>query len=141
MPRVKSAAAFARERLQTGKDVTPKERIALLKIISSDDRQKKQLQRTKLNAGTANRYTKKPKVAKTSNRDTSEDKTQRVFGPDVATKQKSALENFLTTIKSPSAPVADSVPVESVELPIEPTAPVAKPAPVVVPIRVDEFQY
>ena len=48
MPRGRSAASFARERLQTGTDVTPKERVALLKIISMDDRQKKQLQRAKL---------------------------------------------------------------------------------------------
>ncbi len=129
MPRGKSAASFARERLQTGKDIAPKERLALLKIISIDDRQKKQLQRAKLDAGTANRYTKKPKVAKLSNRNESEDKTQRVFGPDVATKQKSALENFLTTIKSPSASVADSAPTEPVKVEVE--LPAVEPAPVV----------
>ncbi len=66
MPRVKSAAAFARERLQTGKDVTPKERVTRLKIISADDRQKKQLQRAKLDAGTTNRYTKKPQDSQNS---------------------------------------------------------------------------
>ena len=80
MPRGRSAASFARERLQTGADVTPKERVALLKIISMDDRQKKQLQRAKLDARAANRYTKKPKVAKVNNRNDSPEKAERVLG-------------------------------------------------------------
>ena len=102
------------------------------------------MQRAKLDAGTANRVHEKAQGPKLSNRDTSEDKTQRVFGPDGATKQKYALDNFLDAVRNPerlSAPVADSVPVESVEPPVEPTAPVAKPAPVVIPIQADKFQY
>jgi hypothetical protein len=136
MPRVKSAASFARERLQTGKDITPKERLALLKIISIDDRQKKQLQRAKMHPSVK----PAPKVAKTNKRDTSEDKARRVLGPDAVTKQKQSLENFLSAVRNPehpSAPVADSVAAESVE----PTTPVANPAPAVIPIQVDKYQY
>lgn len=144
MPRGRSAASFARERLQTGTDVTPKERVALLKIISMDDRQKKQLQRAKLDAGTANRYTKKPKVAKVNNRNDSPEKAERVLGPESVTKQKYALDKFLDAVRNPentSAPVAESVPVESVAPPVEPTAPAVEPAPAVIPIQGDKFQY
>ena len=139
MPRLKTAGRLARERL-AAPDVTPTERIALLKIIAGDERRKTNERIAKMQPSVK----RAPKVAKTSNRDTSEGKTQRVFGPDGATRQKYALDKFLDAVRnpeSPSAPVADPVPVEPVAPPVEPTAPVAKPAPVVVTIQVDKFQY
>lgn|ERR1700733_13894055 len=121
MPRVKSAASLARERLKTGTDVTPDERIALLQIISVDDRQKKQLQRAKLDAGTGKRYTKKAKQAveptKTHNRNISK--------PAPSWVKDRPMAEAIADMEEPEIEVASVATVEP---------PAAKPTPAVAPV-------
>jgi hypothetical protein len=145
MPSVKSAATYARERLDAGNDITPKERINLLRIISADDRQRKLSNRAKADAKGSKRYSKKTKQAvpqaykgfvPPEEQTKSSKKDKRNLETSVHTKSQT-LGEFLVTVPVESTPVAEPV----AETPVVVAEKPAAPAPVVAPIRVTEFQY
>ena len=113
----KSAASFARERLRE-KDVTPKERLKLLQIISADDKQKRLDKRAKLAASVAvggRRYTKKTKSVQTVE----------------PTKTNNRNLNKETAFHTKDRPFAEVIAEYTAE---EKAEPVVEPAPVVEPV-------